>query len=377
MNGLQAAAWVLTVCTTLRLSQTKTLADLTAAALLVGRLSLANLGRQLVGARAAKHRIKRTWRFCANRGVSVPDAMHGPIAHLCKRRKKPLLVALDWVEVRAFHTLVLAAVKKGRSIPLLWASYPEWVLYKSQNNLEEGLLRLFRTLVPEHVTVVVLADRGFGRAEMARLCQQLQFRFLIRIKSDVSIEHPSYRGLLHDYPVKRGMRRLLQGVRYRKSDPVTLNLVIRWKPGLPARRDEPCFLITDLEETAVRLSERYRQRMTIEELFRDEKNRRNGLALRNTQITRAERFDRLLLILALAYWLLTGIGLVARQRYRPGQWCSSNDPGQCSDFTIGRIMLGQMNLTAQQAIGRVFRATEDFVADLKSTEKPSPKLGTT
>jgi len=377
MTGPEAASWVLTVCATLRLSQAKALADLVAAALSVGRVSLAALGRKLTGEHAAKHKIKRTWRFCANRGVSVPDAMQGPIARLCKKRKKPLQVALDWVEVRNFHTLVLAAVKKGRAIPLLWSSYPEWVLYKSQNNLEEGLLRLFRTLVPDRVTVVLLADRGFGRAEMARLCQQLQFRHLIRIKSDVRIDHPSYRGLLYDYPVRKGMRRLLKQVRYRGTDPVTLNLVIRWKTGLPQKHDEPWFLVTDLEETAVKLTERYRKRMTIEELFRDEKNRRNGLALRNTQITRADRFDRLLLILALAYWLLVGIGLAARQRYRPGQWCSSNDPGQCSDFTIGRIMLEQMRLPAEKAVEVLFQATEDAVAEIKPNEKPPPKLGTT
>jgi hypothetical protein len=58
--------------------------------------------------------------------------------------------------------------------------------------------------------------------------------------------------------------------------------------------------------------------MTIEELFRDEKNRRNGMTLRDTQITKPNRFDRLLLILALAYWLLVGVELVARRRYRPG-----------------------------------------------------------
>jgi hypothetical protein len=56
MTGPQAAAWVLTVCTTLRLSQTKTLAYLVAAALHVGRVSLADLGRKLVGAHAVKHK---------------------------------------------------------------------------------------------------------------------------------------------------------------------------------------------------------------------------------------------------------------------------------------------------------------------------------
>jgi len=35
-------------------------------------------------------------------------------------------------------------------------------------------------------------------------------------------------------------------------------------------------------------------------------------------------FDRLLLILALAYWILPAVALVAKQRYLPGMWCSGN-----------------------------------------------------
>jgi hypothetical protein len=99
--------------------------------------------------------------------------------------------------------------------------------------------------------------------------------------------------------------------------------------------------------------------MTVEELFRDDKNKRNGFSLRHTKVTKADRIDRLLLILALAYWLLCGIGLLARQRYRPGMWCSSNDPSQCSVFTIGRIMLTSMQVTAVAAFAAVRTAVED------------------
>lgn len=41
---------------------------------------------------------------------------------------------------------------------------------RSQNNLEYGLLHLFRTMVPKSTEVVIFADRGFGRAEMASEC---------------------------------------------------------------------------------------------------------------------------------------------------------------------------------------------------------------
>jgi hypothetical protein len=54
--------------------------------------------------------------------------------------------------------------------------------------------------------------------------------------------------------------------------------------------------------------------------------------------------DRLLLILALAYLLLVAIRLVGRREFRPGTWCSSNDPRQCSVFTIGRTTVEHLAL---------------------------------
>ncbi len=375
MNQLQAIAWVLSLCTDLRKSQAKTLADLTAAALRVGRVSLAALGRQLAGPAACKHRIKRTWRFCANQRVVVADAMRGLVRHLLKRRRakpgkyrrkpRPLLVAFDWTDLRSFHTLMAAAVMRGRAVPLLWATYTKWKLAKSQNNLEEGFLWLLRDLIPPGVPVILLADRGFGRTELARLCRQLDFRYVVRIKPDVWVEGPEHTGKLKDYPVTKGMAVVWHSVRYRRDDPVTQHVVIRWKEGLPPKRDEPWFLMTDLRRGAVALTDLYGQRMTVEELFRDDKSKRNGFALRHTKITKPGRIDRLLLILALAYWLLCGIGLLAQQRYRPGQWCSSNDPGQCSVFTVGRIMIDAMKVTA----------TEAFAAVAQAVEAAAPKWG--
>jgi hypothetical protein len=129
MSQLQAVAWVLSLCTDLRRSRAKTLAHLTAAALRVGRVSLAAIGRKLTGPAACKH---RTWRFCANKRVVVA-AMRGLVRHLLKRRRarpgkyrrkpKPLLIAFDWTDLRHFHALMAAAVMKGRAVPLLWATY--------------------------------------------------------------------------------------------------------------------------------------------------------------------------------------------------------------------------------------------------------------
>jgi hypothetical protein len=361
MNRTEAISWVLTVCSSLRLSQAKTLSELVAGALLVGRVSLPAIAERLTGGTTLKHAIKRVWRFTANERVEVSTAMQGVVSRLVKRRKKPLVVALDWVEVRQFHTLCAVAVFKGRAIPLLWGSYPEWVLYHSQNNLEEGLLRLLRSMIPPTVKIILVADRGFGRTELARTCQELSIHYVIRISPDVYVRGDRYQGKLLDYPVKRGMRRLLKNVQYRKQKSVEQHVAILWKHGLPKKRDEPWFLMTDLAWTAARLSNLYARRMTIEQVFRDNKSRRNGFALRHTRITRADRFDRLLLVLVLAYVLLVGLGLYAKRRLCPSHWCSNTRDSECSVFTIGRRLILQLEITAQQAFIEIRKATCEAV----------------
>jgi hypothetical protein len=154
-------------------SQSRTKAVLVAAAVHTERPNLASSGRQLAGHTTADSAIKRAWRFTDNHRVNVADAMAGVLDRLVRNRKKRLLVSFDRTEFRQFHALLAAACIRGRAVPLLWASYPQWKLLRSQNTLEEGLLRSLRTLVPESVDVVILADRGFGRAEWAAVCQEL------------------------------------------------------------------------------------------------------------------------------------------------------------------------------------------------------------
>jgi hypothetical protein len=117
-------------------------------------------------------------------------------------------------------------------------------------------------------------------------------------------------------------------------------------------------LLDPRQATKEDLAALYRARWNAEELFRDYKNKRNGFALRHTKITKPGRIDRLLLVLALAYWLLCGVGLLAHGRYRAGQWCSSNDLKQCSVFTIGRIMIDDMQVKAAEAFTAVAAAVE-------------------
>ena len=359
MNRTDAIAWVLSVCAVhLRLSQAKTLSQLVAAAMRCERISLASIGRTRVG--SVKHQIKRAWRFCANDGVEVSDAMRGVVRRLTKRRKKRLIVSFDWTDIRSFQTLMASAVFEGRSIPLLWASCNKHVYdgHRSRNAFEETLLMLLRDMIPANLRIVLLADRGFGRTELGRFCQGRGIDYIIRINPEVIVRSASYSGKLLDYPVRKGVCKLLRGIEYRSHDPLVQNVVVRWVRDLPRHRDECWFLMTNLTAGPAQLSRLYGQRMTIEELFRDQKNKRNGWSLRDTKITRPQRLDRLLLILAIAYLLLCGIGLIARATRRVADW-SASPRNDCSVFTIGRILLTRIAVTAAQAIAAVTCSTEE------------------
>jgi hypothetical protein len=361
MHRKDAIAWVVTVCaSSLRLSQAKTLGILVGSAMRVERISLANIGRAMQG--MVKHQIKRCWRFCANDRVETADAMRGVLKCVLKKRKKTLLVSFDWTDIKSFQTLMASVVFKGRSIPICWARCKKHVYdgHKSRYAFEESLLLVLRSMIPQQVKVILLADRGFGRTELARFCQNHGFSYVIRIQPKVYVRCASFTGKLIDYPVHKGICKLLKSVAYRSHHAVMQNIVIRWVRDLPKKRDECWFLMTDLQAGPAQISKLYGQRMTIEELFRDHKNKRNGWSLRDSKITRPDRLDRLLLILAIAYLLLCGVGLVALQSGVPGDWASSTR-NECSVFTIGRIMLNRIKTSLATAFAAIIVATEEVV----------------
>lgn len=359
MHRKDAIAWVFTVCAQcLRLSQAKTLSILVGAAMRVQRISLANIGRAMIG--ITKHQIKRCWRFCANQRVETADAMRGIVARLLNKRKKKLLLALDWVDIKGFQTLMASAVLKGRSVPICWASTTHHVYdgHRSRNAFEESLLLVLRSMIPRRLRVIVLADRGFGRTALASFCQREGFGYVIRIQPNVTVRLRGFCGRLLDYPVFKGIAKVLQRVRYRSDEALTQNVVVHWKKHLPAKRDECWFLMTDRKGSAQQICRLYGQRMTIEQLFRDDKSKRNGWSLRDTRITQPDRIDRLLLILAIAYLLLCGVGLIAQRRFQPSAWCSTNRQRECSLYTIGLIMLQKMDVTPPEAFAAVRQLSE-------------------
>jgi len=99
----------------------------------------------------------------------MQEAMVG-IARWLSLPAKRLIVSLDWVDIRSFPCLMLAAWQKGRALPLLWQVLRWEELAKSQNDLEYGLLHLLRAALPvagnDPARTPSRPDRGIGGGKL-------------------------------------------------------------------------------------------------------------------------------------------------------------------------------------------------------------------
>ena len=352
--------WIIALCCGLRKSQAKTLAHLVVGAMRCRRVSLADIGRSIPSGALVKHNIKRVWRFLRNNGVDIVEGARALCAIASKAAGKRLIVAVDWVDVGSRKVLKAAVPIRGRGVPILFYAYEKWQLFKSQNNFEEGFFRVLRSILPKGTKVVIVADRGFGRAELASRLQELEWGYIIRISPAVTFVSKRYSGQLDRMPVRPGTRRDLGFGKYRKNHPVCQRIVFYWKK----KEAEPWFLGTNLEWGWRKIVQGFQQRMTIEELFRDEKNIRYGWGLRQLKVSQAQRLERMLLVLAFAYLALILMGLICSETMTQAHWSSAvSKRKQSSIFLIGRYMQDRRKFALGELLGCLHQVLPEFAEE--------------
>ena len=217
-------------------------------------------------------RKKRLFRFLSNHRfdtMAVQTALLGPICQTA-RLKGLAPIMIDWSDLgRGRNGLFAAVCFRGRGLPLLsWVCTPE-ELNPSQNRVEEFFIgRLLRHL-PTNIRPLLLADRGFGRASLIKFLQQMPNHtgypvdYVVRLKGDVVVHSPDYRGRLRDYPLRKGRILFWPQTLYRSDGAVVINLILYWARG----HREPWYLATSLTDPrkAVRM---YRKRMQPEQYFK-------------------------------------------------------------------------------------------------------------
>jgi Transposase DDE domain len=224
----------------------------------------------------------------------------------------------------------------GRSTPLVWTTVRRSELEDQRHDHEDARLGLLALALPEGVRVTVVADRGFtDRKLLVFLREELGFDDIIRFRANLYVE--GQRGEVRKAAawVGRGGRmRVLRNARVtaqRTAVPVVVCV------QEPAMKDAWCLASSRADLPGSEIKVTYGRRFTVEETFRDVKNPRFGLGLKQTKITRNDRRDILFLLAVLAHALLTLLGK-AGQELGMERMLGAARPGQFSLFRQGLLL---------------------------------------
>lgn len=210
-----------------------------------------------------------------------------------------------------YAVMRISVICRGRSLPLCWV-----VLEQESATVAlakyEMVLREAARLLPSHCKITLLADRGFNDVGLMKLCAELGWHFVIRLKSSIVVHRPFKRRckIVNLIP-RKGEIYLFDSVQIteRRFGPVYLAIGHMKTPN----GHEKWALVTDLP-TSVDTFDTYALRFDIEESFLDDKS--GGFQIESSQIDDADALSRLFLILAVAtlYLVSTGTALVEMGR---------------------------------------------------------------
>lgn len=254
-----------------------------------------------------KHATKQVDRLLSNNGISIWDLSEQWVKYVVGLNQS-IIVALDWSSFFDDEQSMLSlnvVTSKGLSTPLLWKSVDKKQLKHNRARFEDQLLSRFKDVLPEGVEVILLADRGFADQKFFRFLEEtLKFKYIIRIKSNTTIIHKDIKNKAAQWLKKDGkITQLKQAYLTLEEYPISQFIAIQDK-GMKAA----WFLVSNTSFKARDIVNHYSRRWKIEPYFRDLKDSRYGLGLEQTHIKSTERRDRLMLILALSYNLLSILG---------------------------------------------------------------------
>lgn len=320
-----------------RKSQRETLAALTLGLVRTRRLGLASIARGMGTATTVRHRIKRVWRFARNTGVCHEKAGRALIGWLCSPKARSV-IALDWTYFGPYAMLAASLIVAGRAVPLAWTVVHKRKAFtkkrRSQNQIEERFLERLREAMGTRPWVLV-ADRGFARASLIAKLQQWHIDYVIRGCGGTWVQGRGLSGVLDNVPRPRGTQRIYRSVHYHKQRRLRVNLAVTHAEPAP----EPWYLLTSLDRArdAVRV---YRQRMGIEEGFRDLKS---GLGLKGLWLSQARRVERLMIVAAVATALAVLRALQWRRRHgaKDPQLSTKRKGAVLSYFKMGLELMRQ------------------------------------
>jgi hypothetical protein len=273
-------------------------------------LSVHAIGQGLAAANGTdpRHAVKQVDRLLSDRTLDVWDLFRVWVPFVVGSRRE-IVVAMDSTELDGDGQSTIAAhmiTRHGRASPLVWKSAPkETIPDGERNDLEDEVLIRLRQVLPPGVQVTVLADRGFGDTKLYEYLDSIGWGYAIR-----------FRGCIHVTDAHGVTRPAKDWLRPGGRAQMICNAAVTAKKypthvvcvHAKAMKDAWFVATNRADLSATQVVKLYGRRFSIEETFRDLKDRRYGLGLSSTRIKNPTRRDRLIFLLAITHALLTLLG---------------------------------------------------------------------
>jgi hypothetical protein len=235
-----------------------------------------------------------------------PAKLYSPVikAVLANWQDAEIYLSFDTSQLWDEYCMIrLCVVHRGRALPLCWR-----VIKHGSSSVEistyRDMLQRASKLLPSHVKVILLADRGFSNPQLVRFVRELQWQCRIRIKGNFWIHHPKQGWqTIKQLHLSLGEAKLIHHVKVHKRKSLTdVHIAAAWEAT-----SQEYWYILSTEPTTVQTFREYGLRFDIEENFLDDKS--NGFDLESSRLRSAPAISRLCLVIALTTLFLTAQGL--------------------------------------------------------------------
>ncbi len=291
------------------------------------RLTLTDIGRRFQSKTSLRHGIKRADRLLGNTKLQGETrTFYAALCQVLLARVAEPLILIDWSDLKAhqsLHLLRASLALGGRSLTLYEEVHGQKLL--GNRGVQKRFLRTLATLLPTCVAPIIIADSGF-KVPFYQEVGRLGWRWVGRVRGRDFLR-PKHRWVSCRTLFKRATATPTSlGVgEWVRSNPMAAVIVLvrlapkgrrgnnafgkrsRSKASQQSARaaKEPWLLVASpklAERPAKQLVKLYRQRMQIEESFRDMKSQHFGEGLERSRSNGVGRFRVLVLIASLNEW---------------------------------------------------------------------------
>ena len=244
------------------------------------------------------HRYQYVSRVLGNSHINCDDVMQAYATEVFTKlgaQGQTIVLMIDQSHANDGHEVLMVSVRmRDRALPVSWRvrKTKGAIGFPVQKDLLDGLLGW----LPEGAKVVLMGDRFYGTAALVAWCQAAGWGYRLRMKGNITLQHQG--GEMKSGEIVTLMPEGLVNAELHGSG-VFSNIGALHEPG----HQEPWIIAMDDAPGKYTVLD-YGMRWGIEAMFSDFKSR--GFGITQSQITRTDRLERLILVLTIAmYWAIS------------------------------------------------------------------------